>query len=349
VGLANCWYNRRAFGCGEPCRDSAAHIVDAALRLNPANADAFVLKGQLAWDHNDFPKSKSYFDQALNIAPNNSEAMNHLASFYLNYTDSIEKALTLFANALSLDPQNSGADENLQLYRNVGWIYERADMLDEAEAFQKKALSVSHAEFKKAIYSNIGNIEVLKGNFKEALNYFDSTDNKNSTAFNVLDNWAFAQDLAGNYKVAEAAYERMLQMIKTGFSEDIQTHTFRHRYAHIIWLKGQKKEAKIQFDIALKKLLKDVNSGSRYNGQEYDIAGIYNFLGDKEKAYEWLGKMAFSEYTYKLIRVDPLFKDLLGTPRYEKIMAPHYEKVHKMQAAIKKLESNGQLMRELKN
>lgn len=349
VGLANCWYNRRTFGCGEPCRDSAAHVVDVALGLNPTNADALVLKGQLAWDHNDFLKSKSYFDQALDIAPNNSEAMNYLASFYLYYTDSIEKALTLFANALSLDPQNSGADENLRLYRNVGWIYERADMLDEAEAFQKKALSISHPEFKKAIYSNIGDIEVLKGNFKEALNYFDSTDNKNSTAFNILDNWAFAQDLAGNYKEAEAAYVRMLNMIKAGFAEDIQTHTFRHRYAHILWLKGEKGEAKKQFELALKKLLADVNSGSRYNGQEYDIAGIYNFLGDKEKAYEWLGKMAFGEYTYKLIRVDPLFKDLLGTPRYEKIMAPHYEKVHKMQAAIRKLESNGQLMRELKN
>ena len=59
--------------------------------------------------------------------------------------------------------------------------------------------------------------------------------------------------------------------------------------------------------------------------------------------------MPFGEYTYKLIRVDPLFKDMIGTPRYEAIMAPHHEKVKKMQDGIRKLEANGQLMKELKN
>jgi len=33
-----------------------------------------------------------------------------------------------------------------------------------------------------------------------------------------------------------------------------------------------------------------VKNGTRHSGQEYDLAGIYNFLGDKEKAFEWLEK-----------------------------------------------------------
>ena len=349
VGLANCWYNMRSFGCGNPCRDSALRYADLALNLNPSNPDAFILKGQLAFDHNDVANAKIYLEKALDIAPSNSEAMNELGGYYLYHTDSVEKALTLFADALSLDPQNTGADENLNLYRHVGWIYERADMLDEAEAFQKKALSVATAENKKPILANLGDIAILKGDFKLAVNYYDSSNERNSNAFNVLDNWAFGNDLAGNYKEAEEAYLKMLDMIKHGFNEDIQTHTFRHRYAHILWIKGQKEEAKIQFDKALKKLKADVVDGTRYSGQEYDIAGIYNFLGEKEKAYAWLEKMPFGEYTYKLAKVDPLFKDLIGTPRYEKIMAPHHEKIHKMQVAIRKLEANGRLMKELKN
>ena len=141
----------------------------------------------------------------------------------------------------------------------------------------------------------------------------------------------------------------MLEMIKNGFNEDIETHTFRHRYAHILWKNGKKEEARIQFAMALQKLEADVKNGTRHSGQEYDLAGIYNFLGDKEKAFEWLEKMPFGTYIYKLAKVDPLYKDLIGTPRYEKIMAPHHEKIKKMQMAIRALEANGDLIKELKN
>ncbi len=348
VSLANCWYNRRRFGCSEPCRDSATYYADIALNLNPDNADALVLKGQIAWDRIDYLKAKQYFEQALEIAPNNSDAMNYLANYFLLETDEVDKALALFVEALSRDPRNDGVDENMQLYRNLGWVYERADMLDAALVFHKKALKIATGG-KRGILINLGQIAVLQGHFQEALEYYDSSGIKNSSTFDVLDLWAFANDLGGNYKVAEAAYAKMLEMIKNGFAEDVQTHTFRHRYAHILWVKGQKVDAKKQFDLALKKLTADVADGTRHRGQEYDIAGIYNFLGDKELAYHWLEKMPFGEYTYKLIRVDPLFKDMIGTPRYEAIMAPHHEKVKKMQDGIRKLEANGQLMKELKN
>lgn len=349
VSLANCWYNRRNFGCGDPCRDSASYYVNLALLLNEFNADAYVLKGQLAWDRTQYADSKRFYEKALEIAPNNSEAMNHLGNYYFLETDSIEKALNLFVEALTHDPRNNGTDENLNLYRNISKIYERADMLVEADAFQKKALQFARPEQRKGIYSNLGDIAILRGQFKEALQCFDSTDNENSTSFNVLDNWIFANDLAGNYTIAEQGYNRMLEMIKNGFNEDIETHTFRHRYAHILWKNGKKEEARIQFAMALQKLEADVKNGTRHSGQEYDLAGIYNFLGDKEKAFEWLEKMPFGTYIYKLAKVDPLYKDLIGTPRYEKIMAPHHEKIKKMQMAIRALEANGDLIKELKN
>jgi tetratricopeptide (TPR) repeat protein len=201
---------------------------------------------------------------------------------------------------------------------------------------------------RKGIFIMLGDIALLSGRNKEALAYYDSAEIKNSTSFNVLDIWAFGNDLAGNNKEAEATYRIMLDMIKNGFVEDINTHSFRHRYARLLWIKGQKEEAKIQFDMALKKLKSYISNGTTSDGQEYDIAGIYNFLGDKEKAYEWLEKLPFSETTYQLSRIDPLFKDLQGVLRYENIMQKHHDKVSKMQSVIKAFEVNGKLMRELK-
>jgi TolB-like protein/class 3 adenylate cyclase len=350
IQLAKCFYHKCKLGCGDPCRDSAVLYAEKALKINASCADALILKGDILVDYGDKSGGKKLYDQAFGIAPNNILALKSLSAYYLSYTDDIEKGLDLYVESLAHNPLHFEAESNSSLlYRNLGSLYERADMFDEAIAYEQKALAVATPVEKKSIYIMLGDMAILSGKNATALAYYDSAQINHSTAFNVLDIWAFGNDLAGNNKVAEATYKVMLDMIRNGFKEDVNTHTFRHRYARLLWIKGQKAEAQKQFDITLNQLKVFNDKGIPHGGMEYDMAGIYNFLGDKEKAFEWLEKMPFDESTYQLSRVDPLMKDLIGNPRYEKIMEKHHEKVAKIQALIKSFEDQGKLMKILKN
>ena len=57
-------------------------------------------------------------------------------------------------------------------------------------------------------------------------------------------------------------------------------------------------------------------SGERYVSP-YMLAIIYTALGDKEQAYEWLGKV-YDERSYYVIwlKVDPVFDSLRSDPRF---------------------------------
>ena len=350
IELAKCYYHKCKLGCGDPCRDSAIVYADKALSINANGADALILKGDICIDYGDKSGGKKLYDQAFGIAPNNILVLKSLSSYYLSYTDDIEKGLNLYVESLARNPLHFEAESNSSLlYRNLGSLYERADMFEEAIAYEQKALAVATPVEKKSIYIMLGDMAILSGKNDAALAYYDSAQINHSTAFNVLDIWAFGNDLAGNNKVAEATYNVMLDMIRHGFKEDVNTHTFRHRYARLLWIKGQKAEAQKQFDITLNQLKVFNDKGIPHDGMEYDMAGIYNFLGDKEKTFEWLEKMPFDESTYQLSRVDPLMKDLIGNPRYEKIMEKHHGKVAKIQEVIKSFEDQGKLMKILKN
>ncbi len=57
-------------------------------------------------------------------------------------------------------------------------------------------------------------------------------------------------------------------------------------------------------------------------GVAYQIAQVYAFRGDKDKAFEWL-QNAFNEHDTGMLGllVDPLIRDLRGDPRYKALVA----------------------------
>jgi hypothetical protein len=53
----------------------------------------------------------------------------------------------------------------------------------------------------------------------------------------------------------------------------------------------------------------------------YNIGEVYAGLGEKEKAFEWLGR-AYEEHAGQLIciKVDPFLKNLRSDPRYKELL-----------------------------
>ena len=82
---------------------SALIVVDEALRLNPASADALVLRGSILHDVGRIPESTAAYQQALSLDPGNAEAVNNLAVNRLR-GNKFGDALRGFMGAAGLDP-----------------------------------------------------------------------------------------------------------------------------------------------------------------------------------------------------------------------------------------------------
>jgi tetratricopeptide (TPR) repeat protein len=77
--------------------------VDHALRLDPNNADALVLRGSILHDMGRIPESTAAYQQAMALDPNNAEAVNNLAVNRLR-GNKFSHALSGFIGAAGLDP-----------------------------------------------------------------------------------------------------------------------------------------------------------------------------------------------------------------------------------------------------
>ena len=342
--LADCWFARREYGFGDIALDSSDYYAGQALQLNADNDEALYRKAMIAWDKANYEESRRLVEKALKIAPNNDRALQLLATYYMEESESVEESIPLLVKAIALDPKNPDQFEgNLNLYVNLGNIYLRADLLTEAEALFLKALEISSGRESLQAVTALGYLYHVSGKFDRSIEFRKKQLSMTSDDFGAINEYAGANYAAGNFSEAEKYYRKLLELIEKGFHETHHSYIFRHRLAHIMLMDGRTEEANKLFKEHLDNEMADLDSGTRHFGQEYAIAGAYAAMGNTEKAFEWLGKMPFWYISYQFIRVDPMFKSLRGMERFEKIMAPHHEKMHRLQQSIKALEANGQL------
>jgi TolB-like protein/class 3 adenylate cyclase/tetratricopeptide (TPR) repeat protein len=347
--LARCTYARRTYGYGDAMLDTAGYYADQAFEINPSNSDVLSMKGWIAWDKADYIKSREYADRSIEISPNNGSALRLLALYYMHESESIEKSIPLLVKAIALNPRSTNSLEiNMALFLDLGLVYLKADLLEEAEALFKQALELSSGRKSLEAVTLLGYLCHVSGRFQEAIEYRKQQLKLSPDDFGAINEYAGAHYAAGDLKEAEHYYRILLDRIEKGYQESRRSYIFRHRLAHILLQTGREEEAMELFNTHLKNEMADIAEGTRHFGQEYSIAGAYAAMGEKEKAYAWLEKMPFWYITYQFIRVDPLFKSLRGEDRYERLMSPHHDKIKRLQASIKTLEADGQLQLMIK-
>lgn len=80
------------------------------------------------------------------------------------------------------------------------------------------------------------------------------------------------------------------------------------------------------------------------NQPDFELAGAYTLLGEKEKAYEWLEKTPYNGTLHVFLRIDPLFDPLRQEDRFNRILAEWDEQVRRWRNSLKSMEVDGQLL-----
>jgi tetratricopeptide (TPR) repeat protein len=159
-----------------------------AAEQDPDYFDAYMELGVLYHaKHN--PLSIDYYNNALNVQPNNVQALYNLAMFYQE-TEEYEKALEKYRMILQIDAHNKFA------LHNMGWIYLMGqDKFEEAVVFFTKAIE-QDTTYIEAVYNRGFSFEQLKK--------YD----------NARQDYLYSLQLANNYPLAIEGLNRLDKLQK---------------------------------------------------------------------------------------------------------------------------------------
>jgi tetratricopeptide (TPR) repeat protein len=150
---------------------------------NPDYFDAYMELGVLYHRAHD-PLTVSYYNNALNVQPNNTQVLYNLAMFYQEIQD-YEKSLEKYRMILQIDPNHKFA------LHNMGWIYLTGEeKYEEAVVFFTKAIEID-PEYVEAILN--------RGLSSEQLGQYS----------NARQDYMYALKLVNNYPLAIEGLNRL--------------------------------------------------------------------------------------------------------------------------------------------
>ncbi len=313
--------------------DTIAAWCRKALAIDQHSAEANVLLGQYYINRGKQDSGISYLQQALAVNPNHSAAHSQMGSVFLERGE-ITKAFTYSQKAIKLDPVSLWAPF---IYNQIAWIYVTVGDFRKAEMLYYNTLQLEKSSSATVeALSQLAHTYIVEGNAEKVLEVankrlqLDSTD---STALRSIGEYycTFKRD----YPRSNTYFQELFRV-----NPNI-THT-KQRWALTLWLWEKKDTALILFREYIEEYQKLVRLGRiRMGVADYDIAGIYATLGQREKAYHYLRSFDQAGWPWGsiyLIQRDPFFDNLRKDKEFNEVIQKALKEKEKQRKEIEVLE-----------
>jgi TolB-like protein/tetratricopeptide (TPR) repeat protein len=295
--------------------DSVLIFCNRALYLDSKLADAYTLRGDYYTYQGAIQKAIGEYDQALAINPNFPEA--YTGKGFIYEQDDYVKSIDNYQKASVLNRGKEFTD----LLRTISMEYASVGFLDKSKYINDQALTLDGDSSKYLDF--LGFTELISGNYEKALQYQLRSYSMDTS------NTDIAYDIAYTYM-----FQNKFELSLKYFKNNIDTLNFHrsfviaqiHHVGWALWENGQKKRGEYYFKKQLEYSENEIMM-KRPWGQKlypyYDIAGVFAFMGDKEKAYIYLKKfnmrktMPYWILTY--MKNDPLFSSIRGEADFQQI------------------------------
>ena len=177
--------------------DQAIESYENAIKLNPKFIDPYTnLAIVFASKKNENEKAEYYFKKALEISPENSEALKYFSDFLVSI-QRYSEAKALLEKCLILVPRNP------DVLNLLGQVY-KSENFEKALEFYNNALHLS--EDKESIQNNIGALYFEFNKVKRAIRYFKKISNSGGNTKTLL-NLAYAYIADNQFKEGWEKYE----------------------------------------------------------------------------------------------------------------------------------------------
>ncbi|HEY3174965.1 MAG TPA: tetratricopeptide repeat protein [Candidatus Polarisedimenticolia bacterium] len=243
--------------------DKALREIQKVLESDPANVEAWKLKGEVALRQADLDGALTCLTEASRLQPDNPELLVSIGDLLARRNDRLDEALAVFERALKLDPGSP------RILISKGSIHERREQWDEAaEAFRAALLLdpnlVRARSSLGAVFFKIGRYEDASRELRKAIEL--SPHDLRSHVFLGL-----AQNHLGNFGTA-------VEELKEALLID------PHSANQLIGVREQQ----AQFLRLIDLFVKAYEESPREAGRSYDLAVVYFFAGDYDSAWKLL-------------------------------------------------------------
>jgi serine/threonine protein kinase/tetratricopeptide (TPR) repeat protein len=289
-------------GTGKP--DSAIHFFEAALRIDPANADAYRGLANAYEAKGDLVTAEQTYKRAIELRPDYWASYNALGVFYTKYSR-YNDAIPVFKKVIQLTPNNYKG------YRNLGGMYYYLDQRDKArEMFEK-----SYAIFPDyTIASNLGTLSYIEGRYEEAAQWYERALTHNANDYGTVGNLASAYYWTSDQRSkAPALYHRAIVLALQQLDVNPRDAETRGEVGGYYAMLGQKDSALFYTEHALKTDTTDARL-------LFVAATTYEKFGDRNQALYWIGKALDAGYSVGEISNQPELHNLYADARYRALV-----------------------------
>jgi TolB-like protein/lipopolysaccharide biosynthesis regulator YciM len=295
--------------------DSAMYFANKALSYDSQLAEAYSLKGRYYSETGKPERAIEEFDKALKLKPNDWIAYWEKGDFY--YTTDLVNNIDYLQKAASLN-RGSGLP---YLLSDISGGYLNAGFPEKAEAYYRDKLKLDGDS--SSYYSSIARMEFWLENFDKSIEIAEKVYAKDSTRINILATLGMDYAWLGQYKKSLKYYKKWYELLKG--SGELNAYNL-HRLGYVYLENGYKKEAEFYFNEQIKYCNKTIDLKrleAYYLYTYYDLAGVYAFRGEKDKAYKNL--RIFNQikrapiWMPMLMKTDPLFNSIRSEPEFQKI------------------------------
>jgi tetratricopeptide (TPR) repeat protein len=324
--------------------DSILVLADLALSFDDHLPEAYSDRGFYYWQNGKIEQAITEYNKVLKYSPNNSHAYKILGrALYVmdyNYADWV-KALEYCHKAVSLE---HGAELPL-LLRNLGEVYGFAGFPDKQKYYYNEAFKLDGDS--NQYYNDLAGRELNSHDYKKAIQLYNKCYAKDSTNIWVVSQIANAYCKYGQYNESLKYIKKVEGMLESSVS-----YSAMKEIGYIYWLNGYKKEAKEWFDKQKKLSEESLKLGRIYSADaNYDLAAVYAFTGEREKAYENLRIVSkirvCPAYLLGGIKDDPLFNSIRNEPEFKQIVSDLELKYQTEHERVRKwMEEQGKLLQQ---
>jgi TolB-like protein len=316
VGLAWVYWNKYYWSefFSESFMDSALILSDIALTYDDQLSEAYTLKGRYYSQSGKPEKALEEFDKAIKFNPNDWMPYFYKAGF--SGFDDLIRVLENAHKAVSLHrgPQLP------QILSTIYWAYRNAGFPEKSKYYADKILELNgdSAEY----YSFLAGLEKDLSNYEKEIEFL-----LKEYAIDLSSLLSFGECYMnlGQYEKSLEYYKKYIEQMETRGGIELWN---MQRIGYAYWINGYKNEADYYFKKQIEYSSNEIQLG-RFRSEQYftyyDLAGVYAFLGEKDKAYENLRIFNQKKIMYKwmvqLIKKDPLFDSIRDEPEFQQIVS----------------------------
>jgi tetratricopeptide (TPR) repeat protein len=311
--LADLYWNRnyRIEYYSDSFMDTFLMYTQKALIFNPQSSDAHRLLGQYLFETGNPDQGITEMETAISLNSNNATAYE-LLGFYSNWIGHWEKGIPYLLRSIDLDP--------FSMFTAIRYCFlARAylDLLDFENTYFYCHRALEMGQGNKPVlgfaYWIYAHTYMMQGDPELTLVYADSLSEYNER---------------GALRIKAELYCHLLEDCEksTNFYRELTEkypdyYNYRHRYAYALWMTGKKDSARLLFEAQVKEYNTELELGRvERNDPHYNLAGIYAFLGDYDKAIEHLKKHQFTSGLEIYAEIDPLFRGIYDNSEFKEII-----------------------------